>query len=280
MLGSMSQILKITTISIVVATLAACAESPIKPDTSNTAAKPAAQAPVSKADTSKPAAVQAPVPKNTQGKVVESDALRMGKGCPAVGAVKSLGPKNPTWKVTFVNKIKSGGAATIYWLNPDGEPVETEIFDDKGQAVIDTNAGQAYIVKDFAGTCYGGVHVINKGQTQVVVGDSAERISFAKGKSSATVSGKLAGFDDEQNYVIATGKGQAMTVEALDKQSDGRVSIYITDPKGENANDMDLSCHSNATVKPTLAGDYQIQVVECKKADPWKGKFAFNIKVK
>lgn len=108
----------------------------------------------------------------------------------------------------------------------------------------------------------------------------AERIKFAKGASSAVVSGKLADFDSEQNYVIGVGKGQAMTVEQLDGKSDGDVSIYITDPKGENANDMDLSCHSNATVKPTIAGDYKIQVVECKKADPWKGKFAFKVTVR
>lgn len=107
-----------------------------------------------------------------------------------------------------------------------------------------------------------------------------ERIQFAKGASSAIVTGKLADFDSEQNYVIGVGKGQTMTVEQLDKKSDGKVSIYITDPKGENANDMDLSCHSNAAVKPTIAGDYNIQVIECKKADPWKGKFAFKVTVK
>lgn len=110
--------------------------------------------------------------------------------------------------------------------------------------------------------------------------NKAERIQFAKGASSAVVSGKLADFDGEQNYVIGVGKGQTMTIEQLDKKSDGTVSIYITDPKGENANDMDLSCHSNATVKPTIAGDYKIQVVECKKADPWKGKFTFKVTVK
>lgn len=279
MLATMNQMLKVTTVSIVVATLVACAETPTKPNAGNIAAKSVVQTPTSKADTSKPAA-QVSAPKNAQGKVVESDALRMGKGCPAVGSIKSPGPKKPTWKVTFVNQIKPERAATIYWLNPDGEPVETEIFDEKGQAVIDTNAGQAYIVKDFDGTCYGGVHIINKGQTQIVVGDSAERISFAKGKSNATVSGNLSGFDDEKNYVMTVGKGQTMTVKSLDKQSDGRVSLYITDPKGENANDMDLSCHSNATVKPTLAGDYKIQVVECKKADPWKGKYTFSVNVK
>ncbi|WGZ93196.1 MAG: hypothetical protein QJT81_15430 [Candidatus Thiothrix putei] len=108
---------------------------------------------------------------------------------------------------------------------------------------------------------------------------AAERIKFAKGASSATVTGKLADFDSEQNYVIGVGKGQAMTVEQLGSKSDGKVSIYITDPKGENANDMDLSCHSNATVKPTIAGDYNIQVVECKKADPWKGKFVLKVTV-
>lgn len=109
---------------------------------------------------------------------------------------------------------------------------------------------------------------------------AAERIKFAKGAVSAVVSGKLSGFGDEKNFVIEVGKGQTMTVEQLDKKSAGIVSIYIIDPNGENANDLDLSCHSSATVKPTMAGDYKIQVVECKKADPWKGKFAFKVTVK
>ncbi|MBK8451826.1 MAG: DUF3828 domain-containing protein [Thiofilum sp.] len=107
-----------------------------------------------------------------------------------------------------------------------------------------------------------------------------ERIQFAKGASSTTVTGKLADFDSEQNYVLGVGKGKTLTIEQLDSKSDGSISIYITDPKGENANDMDLSCHSKAIVKPTIAGDYNIQVVECKKADPWSGKFAFRVIVK
>ncbi len=71
-----------------------------------------------------------------------------------------------------------------------------------------------------------------------------------------------------------------MTVEQLGNKSAGSVSIYVTDPTGENANDMDLSCHSNATVAPTVAGDYKIQVVECQKADPWKGSFKLKVTVK
>lgn len=106
------------------------------------------------------------------------------------------------------------------------------------------------------------------------------RIKFARGASSAIVSGSLSSFDSEQNYLIGVGKGQTMTVEQLGNKSAGSVSIYVTDPTGENANDMDLSCHSNATVAPTVAGDYKIQVVECQKADPWKGKFSFKVTVK
>lgn len=109
---------------------------------------------------------------------------------------------------------------------------------------------------------------------------AAERIKFAKGASSATVTGKLGGFDDAKHYVIAVGKGQTMTIEPLNTNSSGHVSVYVTDPAGENANDMDLSCHSRATVKPTLAGDYEIQVVECQKADPWKGSFKLKVTVK
>lgn len=108
----------------------------------------------------------------------------------------------------------------------------------------------------------------------------AERIQFAKGAVSATVTGKLMDFDGEQNYVIGVCKDQTMTVEQLDSKSDGKISTYITNPKGENTNDMDLSCHSKATVKPTIAGDYKIQVVECKKADPWKGKYTVRVNVK
>lgn len=109
---------------------------------------------------------------------------------------------------------------------------------------------------------------------------AAERIQFGKGTSNAIITGKLVSFDSEQHYVIGVSKGQTMTMEQLDKKSDGKVSIYITDPKGENANDMDLSCHSKATVKPTIAGDYKIQVVECKKADPWKGSYSLKVTVK
>ena len=107
--------------------------------------------------------------RNAKGEVVEADAFRMGKGCPKVGSVKSPLPSKPARTVTFVNKIAEDRAATIYWLNPDGEPVESDIFGDNGKVDIDTNDGAVFVVKDFDGTCYGGTHTIAHGQTEVIV---------------------------------------------------------------------------------------------------------------
>lgn len=108
---------------------------------------------------------------------------------------------------------------------------------------------------------------------------AAAPIKFARGAFSTIVTGKLANFDSEQNYTIEVGKGQSMTIKQVDSTGNP-VSIYLTDPKGGDANDLDLSCHSNATVSPTKAGIYAIKVVECKKADPWKGSYSLKVTVK
>lgn len=105
------------------------------------------------------------------------------------------------------------------------------------------------------------------------------RIQFARGASSATVTGKLNGFDDEKNYVIAVGKGQSMTVEQVNP-ADKRVTLGLTAPNGEDASDMDLSCNNKKAVSPTLAGDYSITVHECMKVDEWKGNFKLKVTVK
>ncbi len=106
-----------------------------------------------------------------------------------------------------------------------------------------------------------------------------ETIKFAKGAFSTIVTGKLNDFAGENQYVIEVGKGQSMIVEQVDAE-DNRISLYVTDPKGNAANDMDLSCHSEADISPTKAGKYTIKVVECQKADPWKGSYSFKVTVK
>lgn len=120
---------------------------------------------------------------------------------------------------------------------------------------------------------------LDKKQADKPAAGKAERIKFARGAVSATVTGKLADFDGEKNYVIGVGKGQTMTVEQV-KAGSNPVTLGITAPNGEDASDMDLSCNGSKKVSPTMAGDYTINVHECTKADPWKGSYKLKITVK
>ena len=101
------------------------------------------------------------------------------------------------------------------------------------------------------------------------------RIKFLRGATKVTVSGYLDGYKDSQTYVIRLRKGQRMTLDA-----NRYVSLYITGPNGEDASDMDASCHSHQIVENTKAGDYKIRAVECRKADPWKGNFKLSVRVR
>jgi hypothetical protein len=101
-----------------------------------------------------------------------------------------------------------------------------------------------------------------------------KRIKFPRGATKVTVKGYLNGYKDEQIYLIRVRKGQKMTLEA-----NRYVSLFITGPNGEDASDMDLSCHSHQVVENTKAGDYKIRAVECEKADPWKGSFKLIVRV-
>lgn len=105
-------------------------------------------------------------------------------------------------------------------------------------------------------------------------------IKFPRGAYSTIVTAKLDGYDTEQNYTIAVGKGQSLDVKQIDRVNNHYVSVYLTDPQGGNANDLDASCHSRATVSPTMAGSYAIKVVECRKADPWKGSYSLKVTVR
>ena len=101
-----------------------------------------------------------------------------------------------------------------------------------------------------------------------------KRIKFPKGATKVTATGYLNGYKDSQVYVIKLRKGQTMKLNASKS-----VSLYITDPNGEDASDMDLSCHSHQIVENTKAGDYKIKAVECGKTDPWKGSFKLSVSV-
>lgn len=108
-------------------------------------------------------------------------------------------------------------------------------------------------------------------------GQRAQRIAFKRGAVSATISGTLNGYGSKRVYLIRVREGQTIKT----KQTSGKpISVWITNPAGENANDMDLSCHNSHNISPTVSGDYRLEIVECQKADPWKGTFRLLITVR
>lgn len=104
------------------------------------------------------------------------------------------------------------------------------------------------------------------------------RIKFARGATEKTVTGTLSSYRSARTFVIRVRKGQTLTTEST---GDNAITISITPPKGSHYDqDMAADCHDRNEVTPTAAGDYVITVVECTKADPWKGTFKFLVTVR
>lgn len=107
---------------------------------------------------------------------------------------------------------------------------------------------------------------------------SPTRIKFARGATEKTVTGTLSSWKSKRTFVIRVRKGQTLTTE---NTGDNYITISVKPPKGSHYyQDMAADCHDRNDVEPTAAGDYVITVTECKKADPWKGKFKFLITVR
>ena len=105
-----------------------------------------------------------------------------------------------------------------------------------------------------------------------------ERIRFARNATSAVVKGVLRGFESEKMYVLRVLEGQTMTIKQL--ENDTRlITLMVIDPSGEYVGDSDASCNRTKRITPTMAGDYKIRVLECRKAEPWRGTFHLKVKV-
>ena len=105
------------------------------------------------------------------------------------------------------------------------------------------------------------------------------RIKFRPGAISADVTGTLKSFSSIRRYVIRVRSGQTIRTEQIGGQGKP-ITISLADPDGAEVGDADASCNSRREFAPTHAGDYQIEVIECRKAEPWRGRFTFRVTVR
>jgi hypothetical protein len=107
--------------------------------------------------------------------------------------------------------------------------------------------------------------------------DAQTRIKFRRGTYGSVVSGTLRNWDDKRTFVLKVRKGQTLKTERVGNRY---ITIFVRDPNGEIVGDSDASCNDRREITPTVAGDYTIEVVECRKADPWRGRFRFRVTVR
>jgi len=111
------------------------------------------------------------------------------------------------------------------------------------------------------------------------VAQTPTRIKFRRGAVHADVSGTLNSLKSKRIYLIKVRAGQTLQTEQLG-DSPHRITIFVKDPAGNDIGDSDASCNNRREISPTVAGDYRIEVVECLKADPWRGRFTFRVTVR
>ena len=105
------------------------------------------------------------------------------------------------------------------------------------------------------------------------------RIKFSRGAVSTVVVGGLSGYGDKDVYFIRVRKGQRIRTEQIMAAGNRDITIYIKDPKTQDVGDSDASCNNRREISPTMAGDYRLEIVECRKADKWKGVYRFRVTV-
>lgn len=107
------------------------------------------------------------------------------------------------------------------------------------------------------------------------------RINFKRGATSAVVTGYLNGYRDKKVFLIRVRRGQTLrTAQAKNDLSSHYITVFVKAPNGEDVGDSDASCNNRREIEPTRAGDYKITVVECQKADRWRGNFRLRVSVK
>ena len=112
-----------------------------------------------------------------------------------------------------------------------------------------------------------------------IISHAQTRINFRRGAVSANVSGTLNSFRSKRTYRIRVRDGQTLTTRQIGGSS-RPITIFVKDPDGNEVGDSDASCNNRREITPTVAGNYTIEVIECRKADPWRGRFTFRVTVR
>lgn len=113
-----------------------------------------------------------------------------------------------------------------------------------------------------------------------ILAQSATRVKFRRGATGATLSGTLNGYRSQRIFVIRVRRGQTLRTEQIKSDSSSRyITVFIKNPRGRVVGDADASCNNRKEITPTAAGDYRIEVVQCRKADAWRGTFRLKVTV-
>ena len=107
-------------------------------------------------------------------------------------------------------------------------------------------------------------------------GQKAQRVTFKRGATAATVSGYLKNYKSSKTFVVRLRKGQRLKVTGDSRA----ITLTILNPAGEDIMDRAANCNGEADITLTDSGDYKIEVVECQKADEWRGNFKLKISAK
>jgi hypothetical protein len=115
--------------------------------------------------------------------------------------------------------------------------------------------------------------------SSTALAQTSTRIRFRRAAVHANISGNLTGFKSKRTYLIKVRPGQRLHTEQVGERKHP-ITIYIKDPNGNDVGDSDASCNNRRDISPTVEGDYKIEVVECQKADQWRGRFTFRVTVR
>jgi len=109
-------------------------------------------------------------------------------------------------------------------------------------------------------------------------GQAPKRVNFERGMDRTVVTDTLRSYSDVKRFVLRVRKGQKLTTENIGKNY---ITVEIIPPKGSKYEpDLSADCHDRHEVDPTAGGDYIILVVECRKANRWRGTFRLRVTVK